>query len=137
MRVCALSLLLLAAACSTGKDLPKCNGAPQAASPAGVAPVVWDDGARTFFRFPGNQRRPAIYALHPDGREAAVNTTTDGDVTIVHQTARDFVLRDGQHVACVSNQAWDQVGSRTGTLTASPEVERISRPASVSRRAPQ
>lgn len=137
MRFLALPLLLAAAACSTGRDLPKCNGTPQAATPAGAAPVVWDDGARTFFRFPGHQRRPAIYALHPDGREAAVNTTPDGDIIIVHQTARDWVLRDGQHVACVSNQAWDQVGARTGTLTASPEVERISRPAGVSRRTPQ
>mgnify|MGYP000518825539 CR=1 FL=1 len=137
MRSLALPLLLLAAACSTSKDLPKCNGAPQAATPAGAALVVWDDGSRTFFRFPGNQRKPAIYALHPDSREAALNTTTDGDVTIVHQTARDFVLRDGQHVACVSNQAWDQVGLRTGTLTASPDVERVSRPAGTSQRAQQ
>lgn len=129
MRSLPILALLAAAACSTGKPLPACHGETAPANPAGFAPVVWDDGARTFFRFPGNQRMPAIYALHPDGREAAVNTTVVEDTVAVHQTAAEWVLRDGDRVACVRNAAWDPVGRTTGTMTASPAVERVPRAA--------
>ena len=127
MRLIPVLSLLAVAACSTGKPLPVCRGEAAAANPAGLAPVVWDDGARTFFKFPGQQRIPAIYALHPDGREAATNSTVVEDTVAVHQTAAEWVLRDGDRVACVHNAAWDRVGRSSGTLTVSPAVERVPR----------
>lgn len=114
-------------ACSTGPDLPRCRGADAAATPPGFAPVVWDDGQNTYFRFPGQQRVPVIAAVAPDGREAAVNRNTSGDVVTVHQVAPEWVLRDGRKVACVTNRAYDQVGVRYPTGTTSPDVERVPR----------
>lgn len=113
-------------ACSGGPDLPKCRGEEAAATPAGLAPVVWDNGQHTFFKFPGNQRIPTIAALTPDGREGAVNSNTSGDVVEVHQLAEEWVLRDGRKVACVTNRAYDPVGVRPDTGTASPLVERVA-----------
>ncbi len=115
------------AACSPGSDPPKCRGEEAAATPPGLAPVVWDNGQHTFFRFPGQQRIPAISALTPDGREGAVNSNTSGDTVEVHQLAEEWVLRDGRKVACVTNRAFDPVGVRPDTGTSSPDVERVAR----------
>ena len=127
-RSAAVALLAGAlGACAGGSDLPGCKGQEAAATPPGFAPVVWDNGQSTFFRFPGNQRIPVISALTPDGREGVVNSSVSGETVTVHQLAPGFVLRDGRQVACVTNHAYDHVGVRPGTGTSSPEVERVAR----------
>ena len=129
-RIAAATLLAGAlGACAGGSDLSTCNGEDAAATPPGFAPVVWDNGQSTFFRFPGNQRIPVISALTPDGREGVVNSSTAGETVTVHQLARAFVLRDGRQVACVTNHAYDPVGVRPGTGTSSPDVQRVARQA--------
>lgn len=126
-RIVPAALLVGAlAACSSGSDLPKCRGEEAAATPPGLAPVVWDNGQHTFFKFPGNQRIPTIAALTPDGREGAVNSNVSGDTVEVHHLAEEWVLRDGRKVACVTNRAFDQVGVRPDTGTSSPLVERVA-----------
>lgn len=128
LRIVPVALLAAAlAACSSGSDLPRCKGEEASATPPGLAPVVWDNGQHTFFRFPGNQRIPTIAALTPDGREGAVNSNVSGDVVEAHQLAEEWVLRDGRKVACVTNRAYSQVGIRPDTGTASPLVERVAR----------
>lgn len=88
---------------------------------------VSDDGASTHFRFPGNMRVPIIYAMTPDGHEAVSDYTFDSKtgVATVHQLARQFRLRDGDALLCVRNLAFDAVGVRSETGTASPNVERV------------
>lgn len=113
-------------ACVSGNDLPGCKGDEAATTPPGFAPVVWDDGQSTFFRFPGNQRVPTISAITPDGREGAVNLSTSGDLVTAQQVAAKWVLRDGRQVACVVNHAYDPVGIRPDTGTSSPNVERVA-----------
>mgnify|MGYP002713853219 CR=1 FL=1 len=93
-----VGLTLLLAACSTGAAPPNCRGEEAAATPPGLAPVVWDNGQHTFFRFPGNQRIPTIAALTPDRREGAVNSNVSGDTVEVHQLAEEWVLRDGRKI---------------------------------------
>lgn len=127
-RIAAVTLLAGAlGACAGGSDMPGCKGDEAAATPPGTAPVVWDNGQHTFFRFPGNQRIPVISALTPDGREGVVNSSVSGETVTVHQLAPGFVLRDGRQVACVTNHAYDPVGVRPGTGTTSPDVERVAR----------
>ena len=129
-RIVAIALLAGAlGACASNSDLPGCKGEDAAATPPGFAPVVWDNGQSTFFRFPGNQRIPVISALTPDGREGVVNSSVSGETVTVHQLAPGFVLRDGRQVACVTNHAYDPVGVRPGTGTSSPDVERVARQA--------
>lgn len=126
-RTVAVALLAGAlGACANGAVPPQCRGEEAAATPPGLAPVVWDNGQHTFFRFPGNQRIPVISALTPDRREGAVNSNVSGDTVEVHQLAEEWVLRDGRKVACVTNRAYDPVGIRPDTGTASPLVERVA-----------
>lgn len=129
-RIASVTLLAGAlGACENGSDLPTCKGADAAATPPGFAPVVFDNGQSTFFRFPGNQRVPTIYAITPDGREGATNSSISGDLVTVQQLAPEWALRDGRQVACVKNHAYNPVGLRPDTGTSSPDVERVARSA--------
>jgi type IV secretion system protein VirB9 len=94
-------------------------------SPA-LDPSVWDDGASTYFRFPGNARIPAFYVVNPDGRQAVPNYNVDpsSNLVTVHQIAAEFRLRDGDQVMCVFNNAPNPVGFKTDTNTTSPAIER-------------
>ena len=63
--------------------------------------------------------------MNPDGNEAATNYTVDGSRVIVHQTAPEFRLRDGNSVVCIKNNAWNPIGASPGTGTISPDVIRV------------
>lgn len=91
-----------------------------------LAPVeVWDNGYSTVFRFPGNQRIPALFDLQPDGKEATVNYSVHGDTVVVPGTAPEWRLRDGHTVLDVWDLAWNPIGSKPGTHTISPAVQRL------------
>jgi type IV secretion system protein VirB9 len=95
---------------------------------AALAPSeVCDDGRSTYLRFPGVQRRPAVFSILPDGREAAVNVSTgaDGWVT-VHQHSPMLRLRDGGRVLCLINRGYVAAGQNPGTGTVSPDVVRAA-----------
>lgn len=91
-----------------------------------LAPAeVWDDGQSTFLRFSGNRRLPAVFSVLPDGREAAVNTSTStAGLVTVHQTGSMLRLRDGSRVLCLFNRAFDATGRNAGTGTTSADVVR-------------
>lgn len=91
---------------------------------------VSDNGRMTAFRFPGNMRVPTIYATAPDGTEAIVPYTMNGDRAVVQTTARVFILRDGKEVLRILNQGFDPVGRNPGTGTGTPDVSRVVRSAS-------
>lgn len=112
-----LALAVGVAGCSGQNKLvaPECHGGTQAANAEGLRPVVWDNGRDTFLSFPGNMPLPSsVTVLRRDGREGAVNRTTDpeGGVVRVHGIHPGIVLRDGARVACVLNKAYDPVGVR-------------------------
>ena len=92
--------------------------------------LVWDNGYSTVFRFPGNQRIPSIYEMQPDGKEASVNMSVHGDTVVVPGTAPEWWLRDGHTVLDIYDLAWNPIGSKPGTHTISPAVQRlIAKPA--------
>lgn len=63
---------------------------------------VWDDGTFTYFQFPRNAPVPAIFR-YANGRERTVNTRAVEDGVIrVSGVNRDWVLRLGEEVICVS-----------------------------------
>ncbi|MDD2859726.1 MAG: TrbG/VirB9 family P-type conjugative transfer protein [Acidiphilium sp.] len=86
---------------------------------------VWDNGYSTFFRFPGNQRIPALFDIQPDGKEATVNYSVHGDTVVVPGTAAEWRLRDGHTVLNIYDLAWNAIGSKPGTHTISPQVQRL------------
>lgn len=88
---------------------------------------VSDNGRQTAMRFPGNMRVPVLYAVAPDGSEAIVPYTMEGDTAVVQATARAFVLRDGREVLRIVNLGFDPAGRDPATGTASAAVARTVR----------
>lgn len=74
-------------------------------------------------------RIPAIYVIQPDGKEAVAEWTMDTDTrtVVVHQTAKEFRLRDGDSVLCLINNHYDDVGPTLNTHTISADVVRVLR----------
>lgn len=88
---------------------------------------IYDDGKVTVMRFNGNRPIPAIYMVRDDADESLVpNTVRDsGRVVVVQATARQFRLREGRNVLCITNEHYDPAGINTGTGTSSVAVERV------------
>jgi type IV secretion system protein VirB9 len=86
---------------------------------------VYDNGKVTTFVFEGQTDMPAIYLAHEDGREELVPKNVYGRRIQVHAIARKFVLRRGNDVMCVFNEAFNPAGVDTWTMTTSPNVERV------------
>lgn len=113
----------------TGQGTPE-DRAALAPVRSATGPAMWDDGQRTYLRFPGQRRVPMIFQVLPDGREGAVgqsaeaDPTTRGTLVTLHGVFRRLRLRDGEAVLCLVNEAFDPVGSNPGTGTTSPDVVR-------------
>lgn len=87
--------------------------------------AVYDNGYTTVFRFPGNERIPAIFVVDPDGKEATAPYSVSGGIVQVGMTAREFRLRDGDTLLNVYNLGYSTLGTNPGTGTVSPEVQRV------------
>lgn len=98
-------------------------------APAGLD-AMWDDGQRTLLRYPGNRGTPVAYEVLANGTEAVigqnvvVDPDTKGSMLILHKVVQMLRLRDGDSVLCITNTAYDPVGSNPGTGTADPGVFR-------------
>ena len=64
---------------------------------------IYDDGVSTFFRFPNDQPRPAIFRVDPEGREAVVNVRSTPDGFIVDSTSERWTIRRGVRELCVAH----------------------------------
>ena len=110
-----------------GTESDRVSLAPSA--PAGLD-AMWDDGQRTFLRYPGNRGTPVAYEVLPNGTEAVlgqnvvVDPATKGSMLILHKVVPMLRLRDGDSVLCITNTAYDPVGTNPGTGTADPGVFR-------------
>lgn len=94
--------------------------------------AVSDNGKITTLVFPENMVIPAIYLVAGDGSESLVPKTVSGGEVRVHALAPKFVLRQGDEVLCVFNEAYVPEGMATGTMTTSPAVERLTRDVKIS-----
>lgn len=70
---------------------------------------VYDDGRSTFFEWPQGVETPAIFFRRPDGSESIVNYSNRDGAIVVHQVAREFVLRNGREVTLIFNEAFTDV----------------------------
>ncbi len=93
-----------------------------------VPTLVFDDGRFTYLRFPGNREVPAVFHVLGDGSEALVNTRMEDDLLVVDRVSRRLVLRAGQAVVGVWNEAFDLDGLPSSGGTTVPGVQRAVRP---------
>ena len=76
-----------------------------------IAPaLVFDDGRFTYFSFPPNRDIPAIFYLSPVGEETRLNVHMEKEFAVVERMSRRFVLRLGQAVVGVWNEAYERDG---------------------------
>lgn len=98
-------------------------------APAGLD-AMWDDGQRTFLRYPGNRGTPVAYQVLADGTEATigqnvvVDPATKGSLLILHKVVPMLRLRDGASIVCITNNAYDPTGTNPGTGTVDPGIVR-------------
>ena len=86
---------------------------------------VFDNGKVTTLRFKGVTEMPAIYLGKDDGAEELVPKSVAGDAVLIHAIAKKFILRRGNVVLCVFNEAFQPDGIEPGTKTTSPFVTRV------------
>ncbi|MBK9948270.1 MAG: TrbG/VirB9 family P-type conjugative transfer protein [Nitrospira sp.] len=79
-----------------------------------IAPaLVFDDGRFTYFSFPPNHEIPAIFFLSPLGEETRINCHMEKGLAVVQRLGRRFVLRLGEAVVGIWNEAYDSTGVPT------------------------
>jgi type IV secretion system protein VirB9 len=67
---------------------------------------IFDDGHTTFFRWSDAAATPAVFAVAADGSETPANFVSRGDYLVVDQIAPRFVLRKGEKVTTLFNDAY-------------------------------
>ncbi|HNP84116.1 MAG TPA: TrbG/VirB9 family P-type conjugative transfer protein [Nitrospira sp.] len=72
--------------------------------------LVFDDGRFTYFLFPPNREIPAIFYFSPLGEETRINFHMEKDLAVVQRMGRRFVLRLGEAVVGIWNDAYDKTG---------------------------
>lgn len=93
-----------------------------------LAPTeVFDDGRFTYLRYNNAKSLPAVFKVNSDGSEAAVNSHVEADTLIVHETAKNFVLRQGKAVLCVENRSYDSVGTFNQTGSTGKNTVRLKK----------
>jgi type IV secretion system protein VirB9 len=100
-----------------------------------VPTLVFDDGRFTYFRFPGNREVPAVFHVLGDSSEALVNTRMEDDLLVVDRVSRRLMLRAGQAVVGVWNEAFDLDGAAPAGGTTVPGLQRVLRAESTPARA--
>jgi len=95
-----------------------------------LAPInAWDDGARTYFKFPGGIDLPAITVIDAAGDESVVARAIAGfanDVVVLPKVAEKWVLRLGERALGIYNDSYDPAkGVAAATGTVSPWVTRV------------
>lgn len=96
-----------------------------------IAPtLIFDDGRFTYLRFPGNRELPAVFHVLGDGSETLVNSRMEDDLLVVDRVSRRLILRAGQAVVGVWNEAFDLDGRPPADGSTVPGVRRILKSAS-------
>lgn len=92
-----------------------------------VPALVFDNGTHTYLTFPGNRPMPTVFETRADGAEEMVNVRIDSDMLVADRVARRLVLRLGNSVVAVINEAFDADGVPPNKGTLVPGVQRTLR----------
>lgn len=85
-----------------------------------------DDGRQTRLKFSARGDFPAIFVKNDDQSESLLNFNVEGDEVVIHKVARRLVLRRGQLVGCVVNQAFDGGSDAPKSHATAPGVRRTT-----------
>lgn len=85
---------------------------------------VWDDGRFTYIALGNNREIPAAFKVDGNDGESTVNLHTEGQLLVIHEVARRFMLRLDKQEVGIWNEAFDPDGMANTTGTASSEVIR-------------
>ncbi len=67
---------------------------------------VFDDGRSTYFKWAEGAATPAVFAVSADGSETPASFMSRGEYLVVDQIAPRFVLRKGESVTTLFNDAY-------------------------------
>ncbi|MBS0448543.1 MAG: TrbG/VirB9 family P-type conjugative transfer protein [Proteobacteria bacterium] len=98
-------------------DRPRNLAYAYCGTPALKPIAAFDDGVHTHLRFAARGEFPAIFVRNDDGSESLINFNVEQDEVVVHRVAKRFVLRRGQLVGCIINQAFEGGGERLPSNT--------------------
>ena len=87
--------------------------------------AVFDDGAKTWFRFEGET--PAIYIVDAERNESLINFRTEGPFVVVDKVAPQWTLRNGQESTCIFNRRRTNVHEPNGLERYAPQRVGLSR----------
>ena len=85
---------------------------------------VWDDGRFTYIAMGNNREIPAAFKVDGNDTESTVNLHSEGQLLVIHEVARRFLLRLDKQEVGIWNEAFDPDGMANTTGTASSEVVR-------------
>ncbi|KQV58486.1 MULTISPECIES: TrbG/VirB9 family P-type conjugative transfer protein [unclassified Caulobacter] len=83
---------------------------------------IFDNGRATYFRWAEGSTTPAVFAVAADKSETPVSFTSEGDYLVLAQVAPAFVLRRGNAVAVLYNDAYQTPSLDAGSPQPRPEV---------------
>lgn len=92
-----------------------------------VPSLVFDDGRFTYLRFAGQREVPAVFQVLGDGSEALVNVRMEDELLVVDRVCRRLMLRAGNAVVALWNEAFDIDGVASDLGTTVPGVRRVFR----------
>lgn len=76
-----------------------------------LAPTeIFDNGRFTYLRYDNAEKMPAVFRKNADGSESAVNSHVEGDTLVIHETAKNFVLRLNKSVLGIENRSYKSKG---------------------------
>lgn len=85
---------------------------------------VWDDGRFTYIAMGNNREIPAAFKVDGNDAESTVNLHSEGQLLVIHEVARRFLLRLDQQEVGIWNEAFDPEGMANPTGTTSDRVVR-------------
>lgn len=85
---------------------------------------VWDDGRFTYIAMGNNREIPAAFKVDGNGAESLVNLHTEGQLLVIHEVARRFLLKLDKQEVGIWNEAFDPEGMSNPTGTTSDRVVR-------------
>lgn len=85
---------------------------------------VWDDGRFTYIAMGNNREIPAAFKIDGNDGESTVNLHTEGQLLVIHEVARRFLLRLDKQEVGIWNDAFDPDGMANQTGTTSDRVMR-------------
>jgi type IV secretion system protein VirB9 len=89
-----------------------------------VPRAVFDDARFTYLQYPGNREIPAVFQVLADGSEQVVEVRMDCGFVALPLVARRWVVRSGQAVVSLVNEAFDADGRAPQAGTTTEGVER-------------